>query len=186
MSASTIPEGWTERESQDALYQWSHSGHEMLVSVSKLSRSEYLVLVEQYITADGLTSRVTTHGASFDDEDTAHGRAIDIMAEASDGKHVVDTLCAFQQNDVVDFVAVYRDDVPPGVTVDELEDVVRAHLGDGDPDDLERKTEDFVGEDSITIDVFPRPVTHVSNSDDVEVGDPTTITDGADELDNGD
>lgn len=172
--AEDLPPGWVE-SSTEAHAQWTHDDHGAIVTVQGTA-NDSLVLVEQYVSDNGLTSRVLTHGDSFEDQELAVARALDIMTELGDGEHLVDCILAVEHEEAVDFIAVYPDQIPDEVDLEEITDVVTAHLGDGDPDTLDEDATEFTGDDLVTIDVFPRPDTHVVPTETVEVGDPTTIS----------
>lgn len=171
--AEDLPPGWAESPSE-ALHQWIHTDHGVIVSIQELSPGA-LVLVEQYVSDNGLTSRVLTHGASFDEVEHSIYRALDLMTEISDGQHLVECICAVEHDDAVDFVAVYPEEIPETIGLEEIANVVNTHLGDGDPATLDEDATEFTGEDMVTIDVFPRPDTHIAPTDSIEVGDATTI-----------
>lgn len=175
-SSTVLPSGWEAvSPTDDASYEWKHDETGVLVSAHEVSHARSLVLVEQYITGAGYTSRVTTHGAEFDSEDVAVDRAHDMMAEISAGDHVVECLSVTEHEEAVDFVCVYRSDVPSDVSLDRLEEVVGDHL-EGDAGTItDPELAEQIGDGTITIDVFPRPMTHVRPAGEVDVGDPTTV-----------
>lgn len=175
--SSSLPAGWQADESSEDLPQWLNDDLAMIVSVSDISCSEYLVLVEQYLSGNGWTSRVSTHGASFTDMADAESRAHDWMHEASEGQHVLECLCAVEHEDAIDFICHYRDELPDSISREELTAFVRASLYDDDADDLEQEADDLAGDDHIQIDIFPRPLTHVVRSANLEMGEATTAAD---------
>ena len=172
-SGDDLPSGWTRSHDSEAHLEWLNEARSTVVSLHNFSRTEHLVLLEQYLSNNGLASRVTTHGATFQDQDVARARALDLMTEVSDGQHLVDCVLAIDNDDAVDFVCISPNSLPEGVTRDDIADVVDAHLGDGDPDELPDDATSMTGEDSVSIDIYPRPATHVVPANDVEVGEPT-------------
>lgn len=174
--SSSLTGSWeTADPGPDVDQLWRNEPREALVSVQQFGPSEHAVFLEQYLSARGWMTRVVTHGASFDSEDVATSRARDLMAEVADGEHLVECLEAVEHDEMVDFVCIYTDDLPPDVEREELADTIRAHIEDGDANTVS----ELESPDNVTVDIFPRPMTNVRPTENVDVGDPTSVAEAS-------
>lgn len=156
-----FPGDWEEcvtDESDDVYCRWQSKELSSVIEVSNVADSAIVVEVKQDVAVDGYISDVVSHLSMSDGLDDAIDRAVDFMAGATEGKYSVEALCAFESDEVVDFVCVYTDDLEAIKDLDVLREIIQVQLGDLDPDEasFDESEKDDAEASAVAIDIFPK------------------------------
>lgn len=159
----TLPGDWSRQsvDDEDVHHRWRSDDLEMAVEVYEIDEHDiYSVEALQDVEAMGYTSSVTSHFESIGEIDEACETAKRFMEESASGEHAVEALCAFESEEMVDFVCVYVDDFDDRDDLEPFREVVQKQLGSAETtsDGISVIDDEFPESDAenVTFDVFPK------------------------------
>lgn len=175
-----IPDGWTEEEwtvaEADGYHEvsgkWVNDDRSVVIttrhSVSEQGHVSYPVTVEQAIESGTYRTSLEVHEDQASNGPRARKKAIEMMQEIEDGRHLVYPLGHEVWREYVQFYVIHDDEVPGSLTAEDLIEAIDTEQTedavDVDYDDIDESDVDEI----VTVDIYPRHTSLVETTDDEE------------------